>query len=271
MKLKSFLWTLGFKPRARVYDHEVRSFALPRDGHIEYAKWMHPKDYVHEFSQAFVDQLRRFISPGDFAIDIGAHTGDFTLPIALAAGAEGCVLAVEPNPYVFECLQTTASLNGDKTNIKTLCAAASETEGPIEFRYSDPGYCNGGHLESISRWKHGHPFLLTVPGVILTDWLAENMPEQIEKLSFLKIDAEGYDLQVLNSLIPIVRKQHPYMHIEMYRHLTTEKRLELLDLLIELEYRPLIVTDESDWMNGIELKEDRLHFQPHFDLFCIPL
>ena len=32
---------------------------------------------------------------------IGAHIGDTTLPIALAAGKKGFVLALEPNPYVF--------------------------------------------------------------------------------------------------------------------------------------------------------------------------
>ena len=74
-----------------------------------YAQWLHPRETGKRISQESVDELRRFLSPGDVAIDIGAHTGDSTIPIALAVGKTGCVLALEPNKYVFPVLERTPS------------------------------------------------------------------------------------------------------------------------------------------------------------------
>src|SRR5436190_2005868 len=114
--------------------------------------------------QAAVDQLRRFLRPGDVAIDIGAHTGDTTLPIALAVGATGRVLGLEPNPYVFPVLECNASLNPAKTSILPLNFAAMRTDGFYEFQYGEEGYCNGGFHEGMSKWLHGSAFKVRVEG-----------------------------------------------------------------------------------------------------------
>ena len=42
--------------------------------------------------------LMRALRPGDFAIDVGANVGFFTLMMAKLVGPEGKVLAVEPGP-----------------------------------------------------------------------------------------------------------------------------------------------------------------------------
>src|SRR3972149_742186 len=82
------------------YGHELREFQLAHDGRIEFAQWLHPYDRPTEITQSAVDALRGFVFPGDFVIDVGAHTGDTTVPMALAAGPTGCTLAIEPNPHV---------------------------------------------------------------------------------------------------------------------------------------------------------------------------
>ncbi|MCA9258692.1 MAG: FkbM family methyltransferase, partial [Planctomycetales bacterium] len=126
------------------WGYDVRTFNLPRDGEVQYAQWLHPYETEKPMTQGEVDGLRNFIKPGDFAIDIGAHTGDTTVPMALAAGREGCVLGLEPNPYVFAVLEKNAALNRDQTHIEPRCFAATEQEGKFVFHYSDASFCNGG-------------------------------------------------------------------------------------------------------------------------------
>src|SRR5207247_10775799 len=104
--------------------------------------------------QAPVDQLRAFLRPGAGAIDIDAHTGDATLPIALAVGATGLVLGLEPNAYVFPVLERNASLDPATTSILPLNFAAMRTDGFYEFQYGEEGYCNGGFTEGRSKWLH---------------------------------------------------------------------------------------------------------------------
>ncbi len=92
-------------------------FSLPVDGEIDFESGFIRKTIFLPFSQSLVDQLRQWIEPGDTVIDIGAHSGDFSLPLALAAGRRGIVFAWEPNPYVFEVLEKNTRLNTDRTQI----------------------------------------------------------------------------------------------------------------------------------------------------------
>ena len=64
------------------WGHEVRQFELPEDGLVEYAQWLHPYETPKQITQDDVNGLRQFIRPGDFVIDVGAHTGDTTVPMA---------------------------------------------------------------------------------------------------------------------------------------------------------------------------------------------
>ena len=86
MKFKEIFYLLGLKPRTKSYGYEVVHFDLATEGRVSYARWLHPKEQRKTFSQAEVDELRRFLSVGDVAVDIGAHTGDTALPVALAVG-----------------------------------------------------------------------------------------------------------------------------------------------------------------------------------------
>ena len=52
-----------------------------------------------------VDFYKKCIKKGDFVIDIGANVGDTTVPMAIAAGAEGLTLGFDPNPYVYKILE----------------------------------------------------------------------------------------------------------------------------------------------------------------------
>jgi FkbM family methyltransferase len=270
MKLKSLIWTLGMRPRRQVYGSKRIEFQLPRDGVVEFEKWCHPKDYFKPFDQALVDQLREFIQPGDTVIDIGAHCGDFTVPLALAAGSQGVVFACEPNPYVYEVLEKNAQLNRFKTNIIPFNAAVAEVDGPIEFHYSDPGFCNGGKFDGLSRWRHGHAFRLTVPGRRLNDWLIRKYPERLSRIRFVKVDTEGHDLAVLQSIEAIIRQQRPTIHAEMFKHLSIQQRQAFYQYFEHLGYE----CHKTDDGYGVEPKtrfdKSQVMQWEHFDFIAIP-
>jgi FkbM family methyltransferase len=269
MKLKSLIWTLGIKPKVKRYGTSALRFSLPREGEIHFEKWQHPKDYFRPFTQEQIDVLRKYIRTGDTVIDVGAHGGDFSIQLALAAGAAGCVLAVEPNPFVFDTLVKNAALNRSKTHIVPLRAAAANFSGQLTFHYSDPGFCNGGELGGVSKWKHGHAFPLDVPTVQLVPWMNENMPERVSKVSFIKIDTEGFDLTVLQSLEEIIDQNHPTIHVEMYRHLTLERRQQLWRFLNEKGYKTYLNDDSYGCDESMPLNEDNLMVVPHYDVLAV--
>jgi FkbM family methyltransferase len=214
----------------------VRNFHLPADGVVQYAAWLHPYETPKSILQSEVDGLRRYIRPGDFAIDVGAHTGDTAIPMALAAGPSGCVLALEPNPHVFKVLEINAALNRDKTHIEPRSFAATQSDGQFVFHYTDASFCNGG-FRSQQRWtlfRRRHP--LTVTGRRLLPVLRDEFAAWLPKLAYVKVDAEGYDRSILESILPVICETQPIIRTEVFRKLLAAERRALFDLLADNGY-----------------------------------
>src|SRR2546430_9933511 len=213
LKAKEFIYLLGLKPKPKTFGFVIEAHDLPREGRIEVARWLHPGAYpiAPLQVQAAVDQLRRFLRPGDVAIDIGAHTGDTTLPIALAVGATGRVLGLEPNPYVFPVLERNATLNPAKTSILPLNFAAMRTDGFYEFQYGEEGYCNRGVAEGMSKRAHGKAVKVPGEGKEGQDLLPRAHPHPLPPPRFLQGDAPGFHLPILETLEDLVRSQRPFL------------------------------------------------------------
>ena len=271
MKAKELLYLVGLKPKPRRYGHVRKSFELSEHGTIEYAQWLHPKAYTMEFDEKQVHDLKRFIKPGDTVIDVGAHAGDSSIPPALVAGVEGCVLAFEPNPYVFPVLEENSRLNSDKTTIIPLNFAATEDDGELEFEYSDPGFCNGGRHTQISRWRHGHAFNLKVDGRNLDRLIGEQFAHLESRISFIKTDAEGYDLSVLKSMRRILQEHRPAVQSEIYKLMATEERHGLIDLMESMNYRITMHGVEAGYGAGRLINHDNVNSWQNYDVFCEPM
>lgn len=271
MKLMDVLYALGIKPRTRTYPFELVTFQLQRDGEVGFAQWQHPGAlrWKTTITQAMVDEARHWITPGDTAIDVGARGGDSTLPLALAAGPTGAVLALEPNPHAFKVLLATAALNRRTTNIYPLMFAAVPADGELVFEYSDSGFCTGGLHEGIDTWTHARLFKLRVKGRNVPRFMEREFPREAERLRFVKVNAEGYDRIVVASLRPLIERTRPFIRSEVFRHSPAAERTRFWRELRAMGYR--VHRFESDTRyKGDELQEQDMMGRSQFDVFCIP-
>ena len=236
---------------------------------MEYSEWLHPAETPKTITQEAVDALRTFLQPGDVAVDIGAHTGDTALPMALAVGPTGCVLALEPNPYVFPVLERNASLNREKTNLRALNFAATPATGRIQFEYSDAGFCNGGRHAGISKWRHGHAFTLEVEGQNLREYLHREATPLIPRLRYVKVDAEGYDLEVLRSVEELLVERRPFVRAELFGLSPVSQRQTLVGYLRGLGYTLHKVAGETRYRGQPVTSED-VQSGDQFDVFAEP-
>lgn len=271
MKAKELLYAIGVKPRPRVFPFEIREFTLDGDGVVQFAQWLHPsaRRRPTHLTPAMVAALRGFLRPGDFAIDVGAHGGDSTLPIALAVGASGLVLALEPNPYAFHVLLANAGLNRRRTNIHAECFAATDTDGEFVFHYSDAGFCNGGLHAGMSRMRIAHFFDLEVRGRNLARFLEEQYAAELPRLRYVKLDTEGNDTAVLETLRPVLERCRPHIRTEVYKHATKEQREAQLRLLEGLGYRLHLLANEETYA-GERIGVGDVMRWDHFDVFAAP-
>ena len=256
------------------YGFRIDSFSLEKFPEVEFAQWQHPLCEPFRLRDSSVDFYRALVKPGDFIIDIGAHLGDTTVPMALAAGKQGCVLALEPNRYVFKILEKNASLNAGLTNIIPLNIAATAEDGQFSFNYSDVSFCNGGFLSQREKQDQHHKYALRVEGRNLEKILEKEYASFLPKLSLIKIDAEGYDKEIIKTVSHIISTCRPKLLSECNQFLTKAEREELYDVMTRFNYK-LYKIEEDDTTAFIAVnekplaKEDMMKHK-HFDILAKP-
>jgi FkbM family methyltransferase len=268
MKLKEVFYMFGLRPKTRHYGSEIVDFDLPQEGRVQFAVWQHPR-CLARIDQGMIDELRKYLRPGDTAIDIGAQVGDTTVPMAFAVGKEGCVFGLEPNDHTFAVLAENARLNTDRTNIVALNFAATPQDGKYVFEYSDSAYCNGGQHTDISKWRHGHAFRLTVDGKDLALFLRREYPDAVRKLRFLKVDAEGADGSILESLADLIAETRPFIRAEVFKHLKREQRDRLFDSVACHGYTIHRLNSQYDYRGDVLGREGMVESDT-FDIFATP-
>lgn len=253
------------KSTFKEYGYKINSFVIQNVGKIEYAQWLHPFETAKKISDSNISFYKSLVQPGQIIIDIGAHTGDTTVPMALAVGKTGLVIGLEPNPYVFKILEINSQLNTNVTNIHPLCFAATNEEGEFIFNYSDASFCNGGFLSQIKNQRHNHKYQLKVKGKNLQNYLFENYKSELPRLGLIKIDAEGYDKEILKTIPDILKTYKPKLMLECYKKLTIAERNELFNIVSSFGYELFFLEnfEENGKKKKLELKNmsDKKHFE----------
>lgn len=129
-------------------------------------------------------------------IDVGAHEGENTFPYA-AVNPNLLVYAFEPN------LQVAARIMGRLRNYVVLPIAIAETDGTAELNlnaYEQSSSLLPADDEGVKRWITELHFevvgSVTVPTMRLDTFMNR---AGIKSVDFLKIDAQGLDLEVVKS------------------------------------------------------------------------
>ena len=145
------------------------------------------------------------VKEGDVFVDVGAHVGRYTLPVAKAVGERGLVIAIEPNVENYNCLRTNIELNNLR-NIVTVNAAAWSNNAKLKF-YAGESSERG----SIKR-KVGDNYV-EVNGRSL-DSLLEQVNERAQ-VNWIKIDVEGAEIEVLKGLNKTLEQNSPQLLVEV--------------------------------------------------------
>jgi hypothetical protein len=147
--------------------------------------------------------------------------------------------------------------------------AATPEPGEFYFEYSDAGFCNGGLHDKISKWRHGHAFKLKVEGKHLPSYLEKNYPDLVSKIRYIKVDAEGFDYEILKSLEKLIAEVKPHIRAEVFKHTSFEVRKKLFDFLTGLDYDIYRFLGEENYCGPV-VTEETLAEHRHYDIFCVP-
>ncbi|MEO8044792.1 MAG: FkbM family methyltransferase [Spartobacteria bacterium] len=140
-------------------------------------------------------------------IDAGAATGHFAV-LAATLFPSSTVYAFEPSERQRVLLARNARLNGVR-NLEIQPFGLWNRADQLAFR------TNGAEssFESVSRFRGQLPFLETAPVQSLDAWLRE---KKISGVDFIKMDAEGAELEILEGAEETLKGIHPRLLIQAY-------------------------------------------------------
>ena len=128
--------------------------------------------------------LLHALQSGDLFVDVGANIGSYSI---LAGACEGVkVIAFEPVPQTFSWLQKNIKINALENRIEAMNIGLAEQKGSLNFS------SNLDSLNHVVLQEKHNTSVVKVDVSKLDDILDHKYP------TVIKIDVEGYELQVLN-------------------------------------------------------------------------
>jgi FkbM family methyltransferase len=163
---------------------------------------LHPYNNVCEkkvlFTPQFFDPeelriLRERVTDGFTFVDVGANIGVYSLFVGAHAGPNARVLAIEPQPDIFDRLTYNIRLNPFGT-VKAVNCAVADKAGDLTL-FLDPR--NSGE-SSVKIVGSAQARTIKVPAISLLDLLRD---EGFERVDAVKLDVEGAEDIILEPFL----------------------------------------------------------------------
>lgn len=214
-QLKQLLYSRRGEPY-RIEGYTLRYFPGTRPVRLRYTR---SQNDVVRYDALQLEWLSTHLGDGDTAVDIGAHSGSYSILMAARCGQSGRVVAFEPDPYARKVLLRNLDLNPGVKRPVVEASACSDQSGEATL-YSRGGNSQSSLARSAVECSTGHQSeRIRVPLVTLDDYMVErNLPEP----RWVKIDAEGAEIRILRGARNVLASEagilcelHPYAWPEL--------------------------------------------------------
>lgn len=167
-----------------------------------------PYLYRHPYDVAEFQAIPRLVQPGDIAFDVGANIGIYSVLLSRLCGPVGRVWAFEPVPDTYWRLRETLALNRCE-NVTPLQVAICEKDGTARMNLFE---------RQFSEWNSlGKPSMRSPNGNLVSPRQSVEVPAQtldrfcvaqgIERINFLKVDVEGFELFVFRGAERLLKER----------------------------------------------------------------
>jgi len=218
--------------------------------------------YLNNYEAFTLELILKFLSihKENIFVDIGSHYGYYSI-ITAKKYKKAKILAFEPVPENLKILRKNIKFNKLK-NIKLYNYALSNKNGLFEFKLSEASDSSG---------FHGHPLTPTIKTIKAKTKKLDNIIKSeklINQLSVIKIDTEGHEIEVLDGMKKIIKKNNRInFFIEFNPKCLLHAGKKPEDLLIFLEKNNFITyaideinkkinyINKNNWNNFVDYKK----------------
>lgn len=209
------------------------------------------------FKDSSHQKLYSLVKENDLVLDIGTNFGTTILQFAKIIGKDGLAYGFEPDPTNFSICQNNIKLN-KFSNIQVENLGVGSKNDTL-LLVVDSEYNRG--MNKISFENNGkESFLVKI--ICIDDWIENN---NITQVNLIKIDVEGFEMEVLKGAEKTLRTFKPLLFIELDNNnlkLHNSSAKELVEYLMLLGYKILHAETESVILNTADFKNC------HYDIIC---
>ena len=201
--------------------------------------------YRYQFFEPELTQIMlSTLQPGMVFFDVGAHFGYYSLLASRLVGPDGAVHAFEPTPSTFEVLErNTASKPQIRANNLVLWST------PTTVRFQDYGVTfsafnsvqEGGVSDNMRDGVAAVP--CSVPATSIDEYVRETGVTP----NFVKLDAEGAELKIIDGMSETLARARPLMTVEVGDGPNEEgsKSRALLEAVLAKDYQAFEARDRG--------------------------
>lgn len=201
--------------------------------------------------------LELHLDKGSVVLDLGANIGYYALLERQIIGPKGYIYALEPSASNVELLKTNIALNNAGSQIEPFHLGGSNVSGQAKFflsSHSNLGTMIPELYKGTGRTKGTTDKFVMVDVVDLTSFIQGK-----KKIDLLRMDIEGFEVEVLEGLMPAVRsgaftgKILFETHFPKYDDEKHSMRKQL-KALFENGYEPLVLTSNEESRSKLKEK-----------------
>jgi FkbM family methyltransferase len=215
---------------SEIYKNEDGTFIIfPNDAiaqHIKAGKL---------WEKHFRDVINVFVSSGDVVADIGANFGYNAILMGKQIGPKGMLVAFEPQRIVYQQLNGNLILN-NIFNAITFQAALGDGTQTITTMKS---------VDYDSNWVNIGDTSIGEGGENVSVYTLDQI--ELEKLNFIKIDVQGYELFMLQGAKNTLKQFQPDLFIEIEPHQLIKFNInedQLIDYIKSFGYKMFKINNE---------------------------
>lgn len=208
-----------------------------------------------EYSQTEITLLEKHINASDTVIDVGANIGTHTLFFSKKITESGAVISIEPQKIIYDLLKENIHIN-KLSNVTTHQFYLDKEEG---IKYIEPKVAS--HLDNFGTLSHEDN-----EGDAINKATLDSL--KLEKCDFIKLDAQGKELEVLVGASNTIKEFMPIMYI--YCEIK-ERTPSLISFLMEYQYQ--LYWHTAFYFNENNYYHDHLNIfgnSASFNILCFP-
>jgi len=177
--------------------------------------------------------ISRELKPGMTCLDIGSNIGYYVLLENKIVGNSGRVIAIEPSPYNFQCLEENLEFP-ENSGVEAHNFAAGDINGKIRFFVNERS--NGCQVLYEGRKIPNRPGkVIEVPIKKIDNFVEEN---NFKSIDFVRMDVEGYEYNIFQGMENTIKKFKPIIQIEVHKsHMGKEKTKKFFEFFKKNNYQ----------------------------------